>query len=71
MDLLHGVSLAAIGLLLGVTFVLARTALDSWEALLIAIIAACALFLLRVNTALVIVLGGLLAISLHVITTFV
>ena len=70
MDILHGVSLAAIGLLLGVTFVLACSALESWEAFLIAVLAAVALLVLRANSALVIVLGGLLAVGLHVITTF-
>jgi chromate transporter len=70
MDILHGVSMAAIGLLVGVTFVLARSALESWVALFIAVLAAAALLVLRVNSALVIVLGGLVAIGLHVITTF-
>jgi chromate transporter len=70
MDLLHGVSLAAIGLLVGVTIVLARSVLDSWETILIAVLAAAALLVLRFNSALVIVFGGLLALALHVITTF-
>jgi chromate transporter len=70
MDLLHGVSLAAIGLLIGVTIVLARTALDTWQAILIAVAAAAALLLMRVNSAVVIVIGGLVAVGLHVTSLF-
>ena len=69
LDLLYGVSSAAIGLLAGVTISLARSALDSTMTIGIALLAALALLALRVNSALVIALGGTLALALHVITS--
>lgn len=66
LDLLQGVTLASIGLLLGVTLLLARQQFDSFVSGGIAILAALALLGLRINSALVIVLGGLLAVALHV-----
>jgi chromate transporter len=70
LDLLHGVSLAAIGLLLGVTVALARSALDSSAAIAIAALAAGALLGLRLNSAAVIFVGGAFAVALHIIPTF-
>ncbi len=67
MDILHGVSLAAIGLLIGVTIVLGRTAVDSVSTAVIAILAAIALLVFRINSALVILVGGVIGIALHVI----
>jgi chromate transporter len=67
MDLLHGVSMAAIGLLLGVTIELGRAALDSFSTAVIAVLAAVALLKFQINSALVILLGGVSAIALHVI----
>lgn len=65
LDILHGISVAAIALLLAVTLSLGRASLDSATS---AVIAVCAGFLLmkfHVNAALVIISGGALAILLH------
>lgn len=65
LDLLHGVSIAAIALLLAITISLGREMLNSAVSVSIGALAAFALLKLRLNAAVVIAGGGALALLLH------
>lgn len=61
LDLVHGVSIAAIGLLVAVTVTLGQSSFESWMGVAVLVISGVALLRYGVNSALVIAVGGLLA----------
>lgn len=62
---LDGVNVAAVGLMTGVTLVLARSAVVDWFSALLGVVAAVLLIRCKVNSAWLVVGGGLAGIAFH------
>jgi chromate transporter len=62
---LDGVNAASLGLMAGVTYTLARTALVDWLTIVLAIVGAIALFRFRVNSAWLVIGGGAIGLLRH------
>ncbi|MBM0741378.1 chromate transporter [Phormidium sp. CLA17] len=59
-DFLDGVNAASMGLMAGVTYVLARTALVDWVTVTVAILSAIAVFRFKINSAWLVLAGALI-----------
>lgn len=63
--LLDGVNVASLGLMAGVTFQLGQAALVDWVTWLLAIVAAALLFRFKINSAWLVLAGGLIGLAQH------
>lgn len=64
---LDGVNAASLGLMAGVTYTLAQTALVDWLTIVLAIVGAIALFRFRVNSAWLVLGGGAIGLLRHLL----
>lgn len=64
---LDGVNAASLGLMAGVTYTLARTALVDWLTIVLAVVGAIALFRFRVNSAWLVLAGGAIGLIKHLL----
>jgi chromate transporter len=65
---LDGVNVAALGLMAAVLWELGRAAVVDWLTLLLALAAAVALFRLKINSAWLVLAGGLIALVVRWLT---
>ncbi|NEP36822.1 MAG: chromate transporter, partial [Moorea sp. SIO3B2] len=59
---LDGVNAASLGLMTGVTYILARTALVDWLTVMVAIVSAVLVFRFKVNSAWLVLIGGIIGL---------
>ena len=64
---LDGVNAASLGLMAGVTFTLGRAALIDWVTILVAILGAIAVFRFKVNSVWLVVGGGMIGLTAHLL----
>lgn len=62
---LDGVNAASLGLMAGVTYTLGRTALVNWLTVVLAIVSAIAVFRFKVNSAWLVLAGGVIGFASH------
>ncbi|MGD1906945.1 MAG: chromate transporter [Leptolyngbyaceae cyanobacterium] len=62
---LDGVNAASLGLMAGVTYTLARAAVEDWMTLIVAILSAIAVFRFKLNSAWLVLAGGAIGLVLH------
>jgi chromate transporter len=61
------VNAASLGLMAGVTYTLGRAALVDWVTIIVAIVSAIAVFRFKVNSAWLVLTGGLIGLGLHIL----
>lgn len=64
---LDGVNAASLGLMAGVTFTLGRAALIDWVTILVAISGAIAVFRFKINSVWLVVAGGMIGLTAHLL----
>ncbi|WP_313942652.1 MULTISPECIES: chromate transporter [Calothrix] len=64
---LDGVNAASMGLMAGVTYTLGRTALIDWVTIIVSIASAIAVFRFKINSAWLVLAGGLIGLGSHVL----
>lgn len=64
---LDGVNAASLGLMAGVTFTLGRAALIDWVTILVAILGAIAVFRFKINSVWLVVAGGMIGLTAHLL----
>ena len=64
---LDGVNAASLGLMAGVTYILGRTALVDWVTIIVAILGAIAVFRFKVNSAWLVLGGGVIGLLSHLL----
>ncbi|MDZ8223015.1 chromate transporter [Nostoc sp. ChiVER01] len=64
---LDGVNAASLGLMVGVTYTLGRTALVDWLTIIVAIVSAIAVFKFKINSAWLVLAGGALGFASHIL----
>lgn len=63
---LDGVNAASLGLMAGVTYSLGRAALVDWVTIILAILSAIAVFRFKINSAWLVLAGGLVGLASHI-----
>lgn len=63
---LDGVNAASLGLMAGVTYSLGRAALIDWVTIIVAILSAIAVFRFKINSAWLVLAGGLVGLASHI-----
>ena len=64
---LDGVNAASLGLMAGVTYTLGRAAIVDWLTIILAVVSAIAVFRFKINSAWLVLAGGLIGLATHLI----
>lgn len=65
---LDGVNAASLGLMAGVTYTLGQAAVVDWLTIILAIVSAIAVFRFQINSAWLVLAGGLIGLATHIFT---